>query len=218
MTQLVFFDLDGTISRRDTLLQYLAAFLWRRPWRWPRLVVALPALWRFVTRRADRGELKGALLHAVLGGCRAPVIERHTERWIAQFVPRGCRADALAAVRAHQAQGDHLILMSASVDLYVPRLAAALGMHEAICTATRWRADGRYDGRLQGANCRDQEKARRMRERLRSQPTRGRVWAYGNSRPDLPHLRLAERAILVNAGRRLRAEAAALGIECLDWR
>lgn len=152
-----------------------------------------------------------------MGGIEREAIGAHTTRWIAAFIPRGCFADALAAIRAHQQQGDVLILMSASVDVYVPELARALGFAECICTPTGWRADGRYDGRLTGPNCRDQEKVARLRVRQALQPAL-KTTAYGNSAPDLPHLRLADRGILVNGSPSVRARAAQSGIECVDWR
>jgi phosphoserine phosphatase len=40
--------------------------------------------------------------------------------------------------------------------------------------------------------------------------------AYGNSRPDLPHLLLADEAVLVNPGSRLR-RAAGTNIRFLTW-
>lgn len=217
LQQLVFFDLDGTVSRHDTLWQWARAFLWRRPWRWPRLLGVLPGLVQFLRGRADHGALKARLLQAAMGGIDRATLDAHTARWVAGFIPRGCHADALAAIRAHQHQGDILILMSASVDVYVPELARALGFAECICTPTGWRADGRYDGRLTGPNCREQEKVARFRARLALQPG-ARTWAYGNSAPDLPHLRLADRGILVNGSSRLRAQAGRAAIECVDWR
>jgi phosphoserine phosphatase len=43
-------------------------------------------------------------------------------------------------------------------------------------------------------------------------------WAYGNSDEDLPHLRLADRAFMINGSKALRAKAIALGVLCVDWR
>ena len=51
---LALFDLDGTITRRDTLLPYVAGFLLRHPARLARLPRLLPALARLLRRRADR--------------------------------------------------------------------------------------------------------------------------------------------------------------------
>jgi phosphatidylglycerophosphatase C len=213
--KLVFFDLDGTITHRDTLVPFVAGYLIRNPARIMGLTRALPALLRFLLGRADRGALKGALINATLAGCSRQQIET----WSAEFVPRllrrGVFTDAIAAIRAHQAQGDHLVLMSASVDLYVPRIGIALGFSETVCSRVIWQGDS-LDGHLDGPNCRDVVKAHWL-ERVRARFPERSVVAYGNSSPDLPHLRLADQALLVNPGRSLRREAGGRAIQFVHW-
>ena len=48
-------------------------------------------------------------------------------------VPR----DALAALQVHRAAGDHLVLLSASPDLYVPLIGRLLGFERTLCTEIR---------------------------------------------------------------------------------
>jgi phosphoserine phosphatase len=43
------------------------------------------------------------------------------------------------------------------------------------------------------------------------------VTAYGNSLSDIPHLRLADRALLVNGNAGARRAAARAGIPTADW-
>lgn len=213
--QLVFFDLDGTITRRDTLFGYVLGFALRHPRRLAGFVAVLPTLLRFALRLADHGELKGALIHRVMGGATRSDIDAWTREWIPSLLRRGVFPDALAAIASHRAAGDHLVLMTATVDLYVPALTAALGLDECICSEVRWDGD-RLDGRLAGSNVRDEEKAHRLRRALPRFPGRLLV-GYGNSRPDLPHLRLVDRAVLVNAKPRLRKAADGLPISFKYW-
>jgi phosphatidylglycerophosphatase C len=198
---LAVFDLDGTITRHDTLLPYLLGFLLRHPWRLPRLLLAVPALARYPVHR-DRGALKGALLHASFGG----LTREHLKRWSAHFVPRllqrGLYGEALDAIAQHRARGDRLVLMSASPELYVPRIGEALGFDESVCTRLTWRADGRLEGHLATPNCRGEEKRRCLAALIRRDAPQ-RVVAYGNAASDLPHLRLAQQGFLVNVPARL---------------
>ena len=142
-----FFDLDGTISHRDTLLPYVARYLLHHPWRLWRLAGVLPPLLGLVTGRADRGALKGELIHAVLGGITAAEVEAWNARSLPHLLERGLFSAARAAIDAHRRHGDHLVLMSASVDLYVPELGRQLGFDATICSGVLWHA-----GRLDGAN------------------------------------------------------------------
>jgi phosphoserine phosphatase len=44
-----------------------------------------------------------------------------------------------------------------------------------------------------------------------------RIVGYGNSHPDLPHLRLVDQAVLVNPGAGLRRAAATLPVDFKTW-
>jgi phosphatidylglycerophosphatase C len=193
---LAVFDLDGTITRHDTLGPYLWGYLWRHPWRVLRMIPALYAPLLFLINR-DRGALKGAAIHAVLGGVTRDRIERWSTQFVRELIPRGLFAEALTAIAQHRARGDRLLLMSASTNLYVPQISQTLGFDEVICTQVCWRPDGRLDGRLASANCLGEEKQHRLSEVLaHSKPAR--LYAYGNSGSDLAHMALADEAYLVN--------------------
>ena len=210
---LAVFDLDGTITRRDTLMPFVLSCLWRRPWRLPRLLLILPLSLHFLAHR-DRGRFKGALLRATLGGLARSDLERCAGRFVPHLLHAGLYAEALRAIAQHRLQGDRLLLMSASVDLYVPLIARALGFQQSICSMVRWRSDGRLDGRLASVNCQGEEK-RRCLQALIAREAPARVYAYGNSGSDLPHLRLVQHGYLINGPRRLLASSP--NIQALHW-
>jgi phosphatidylglycerophosphatase C len=212
---LVFFDLDGTITRRDTLSGYLLGFALRHPVRLLRFLTALPALVRFVIDR-DRGRLKGALISSLMGGLARQTIDEWSRGYVASLLRRGVFSEARAAIDRHRSAGDHLVLMSATVDLYVPAIADALGFSEHICTPVRWHEDGTLDGALAAANVRDHEKARQLK-RVALRHSGKRLVGYANSMPDLEHLRLVDRAVLINPDERLRRAAGKLPVEFKYW-
>lgn len=212
---LVFFDLDGTITRRDTLSGYLLGFALRHPLRLLRFLAALPELAQFLIDR-DRGRLKGALIARIMGGTARQTIDEWSRNYVASLLRRGVFSEARAAIDRHRNAGDHLVLMSATVDLYVPAIADALGFTEHICTPVRWRADGTLDGALAAANVRDLEKTRQLK-RLALRHTGKRLVGYANSMPDLDHLRLVDRAVLINPSKRLRRAAEKLPVEFKYW-
>ncbi len=212
---LALFDLDGTITRHNTLAPYSLGLLLRHPARLPRLLFALPALGRFLLGQCDHGELKAAFIHHTFGG-----LERNeVDAWTAQFVPRlianGLFADARDALERHRAHGDTLTLLSASTDLYVPAIGRALGFDATVCTGVAWNGT-RLIGTLTTANRRGEEKVRCLEALCARHPGLS-VIAYGNAASDLPHLRLAERGVLVNGSRAAR-QAAAPRVSCVTWR
>lgn len=208
------FDLDGTITHRDTLFPLVLRQLARRPWQLLRLVGVLPAVLRFAFDH-DRGALKQSLLRMTLRGTRRAEIAALAEEFVRDKIARDCFRDALATIRRHRDAGHHLVLMSASVDFYVPEFGRQLGFDQVISTEVRWQGD-RLEGTLISANRRGEEKARCVRALLAERGP-DESFAYGNSASDLPHLRLVEHGQLVNGTVAARREAAELGLSCVDW-
>ncbi len=216
-TQLVVFDLDETITRHDTLLPYAMGFVARhRPWRLPLLATVIPAIVEFAIGRADEGPVKQAFIKALLGGSRRAEIDAWTARFVPDVIRRGTFANALERIDDHRRRGDHLVLMSASTDLYVPLIARELGFNETICTGVRWDGE-RLNGSLTTPNRKGEEKARCFTALREQHPEFHETTAYGNSSTDLPHLRLATHGFLVNGSARARQTAQSLGVACVDW-
>jgi phosphatidylglycerophosphatase C len=209
------FDLDGTLTWRDTLLPFLLGFIGRRPlkvlrlWRLP---FALYGYWQ----DRDRGMLKSRVIRMIMGGARRSVIEAWADTFVSNLTPkRRFRPLALAVLETHRAAGDHLVLLSASPDLYVPQIGRLLGFERTLCTELEWQ-DGRLDGHLKTPNRRGEEKLRCLTW-LREQYPGLPIIAYGNSASDLDHMRHADRALLVNGDSAARYLAAKSDIAVSSW-
>ena len=211
---IAFFDLDGTITRHDTLVPLVLRKLLQRPWQLPRLLLVIPATVRYLFDR-DRGLLKQALLRATMRGTARAEVQALATAFVRDKIARGCFHDALAAIRRHRAAGHYLVLMSASVDFYVPEFGRQLGFDQVISTEVRWQ-DEYLDGTLVSANRRGEEKARCVLA-LIAERDATETFAYGNSASDLPHLKLVKRGLLVNGSQAARRAAAEGGVACVDW-
>jgi phosphatidylglycerophosphatase C len=209
------FDLDGTITHRDTLFPLVVRQLARpRPWRLLRLAKVLPATIRF-TFDHDRAALKQSLLRATLRGTPRAELHAASVEFVTDTIANRCFADALAAIRRHRGAGHYMVLMSASVDFYVPEFGRQLGFDQVIATGAAWNGDV-FDGTLTTPNRRGEEKAVRLRE-LVAERKDGETFAYGNSASDLPHLRIARHGLLVNGSLAARREAATVGVPTAEW-
>ena len=211
---IAFFDLDGTITHRDTLFPLVLRVLARRPLHLLRLLGVLPASVRFLFDQ-DRGALKQSLLRMTLRGMQRAELARESEQFVRDTIARRCFADALAKIRRHRDAGHFLVLMSASVDFYVPEFGRQLGFDHVISTGVRWNGD-RLDGTLTTPNRRGEEKSNCVRALL-EQRDDSDTFAYGNSDSDLAHLLLVRHALLVNGSTSARRKAADLGIPTSDW-
>jgi phosphatidylglycerophosphatase C len=193
----------------------VAAALLRRPWRTPRLLGVLPVLGLFALGRRDRGQLKSAVIRAVFAGWRRQDLERAAQRYAERRVPSLAFPAARQAIARHRADGDLLVLLSASPDLYVPALGRALGFDRVICTGISWR-DDRLEGFLTTANRRGEEKLVCLRS-LQAEMPGLPVTAYGNADSDLPHLEVCEVGCYINAPARRREALMRRGLQVLDW-
>jgi phosphatidylglycerophosphatase C len=188
----------------------------RHPARLWRLWRLAPAFLGYALAGRDRGLLKSRAIRAVMGGDARPIIEAWAEGFVAALHPKGAfRAAGLAALEAHRSAGDRLVLLSASPDLYVPLIGRMLRFERTVCTEIRWDGE-RLNGTLRTANRHGEEKVRCL-ERLREEYAHAQVTAYANSLSDIPHLKLADRAQLVNGNSAARRAAARVGIPMADW-
>jgi phosphatidylglycerophosphatase C len=210
------FDLDGTLSRRDTLVPYLCGHLRRNPARALGLANMPWALAAFVAGGCDRGLLKQRLIKAVMQGETRARVDAWTLQYVADLHRRGAfRPAALAQLEAHRRAGDVLILLSASPDLYVPSIGRSLSFSVTLCTEIKWQG-ATLDGQLITANRRGEEK-RRCIETLRQQYPGAEFTAYGNSSSDIPHLRDVEHGWLVNGSIAAKRAASRAGLGVADW-
>ena len=210
------FDLAGTLTRHDTFVPYLLGWVGRHPVRLPGLVAVPPYLISYLLDGRDRGRLKSRLLRRFMGGALRAEVDAWTRDFVVATLQTRLCARARACIEAHRSRGDRLVLLSASVDLYVPAIGAALGFDEVICTGITWQGD-RLTGELATANRRGAEKAHVVAT-LRQRHPAARFSAYGNADSDFPHLELVDRPCLVNASAGLRRRAQSLGWRLDDWR
>jgi phosphatidylglycerophosphatase C len=174
----------------------------------------IPAAFRFLFDR-DRAALKQSLLRSTLRGTAREELRATSERFVRDTIERRTFQEALTAIRRHRDAGHYLVLMSASVDFYVPEFGRQLGFDRVLSTGVAWNGD-RLDGTLTTPNLRDAEKARRF-DALVAELGDQDTFAYGNSHSDLPHLRLARHGVLVNGSVGARRDAVGMGVATVEW-
>jgi len=191
------FDFDGTLTRRDTLLPFLARGL-----GWPRLLLALlkcsPWLAAYAARLLRNDVAKARLLRATLVGVSTTQAQDWTTRWLAQDFPGQLRPWTLARLAEHRQAGHCCVMVSASPDIYLARVAQQLGFDALICTEMEVQRD-RLTGRMRTPNCHGEQKVLRLKswltERFGAESARAvTLYAYGDTAGDLPLLRLAQHA------------------------
>jgi phosphatidylglycerophosphatase C len=133
--------------------------------------------------------MKARVVERLFAGRRPLEVQPAAEAFVDRLVSSGLRPGTVARVDAHRERGHRLVMVSASLDVYLDVLARRLGFDAVLATSLEIGADGCFTGRLARGNVRGDEKTVRLREWMGDSTVE--VWAYGNSRNDLALLEFA---------------------------
>ena len=191
------FDFDGTLTRRDTLMPFLARGL-----GWPRFLLALlkcsPWLAAYALRLLRNDVAKARLLRATLSGVSTAQADDWTARWLARDLSGQLRPWTMARLAEHQQAGHCCVMVSASPDIYLVRIARELGFEGLVCTEMEVQGE-RLTGRMRTPNCHGEQKVLRLKSWLAERFDAASLnaltlHAYGDTAGDKPLLRLAQYA------------------------
>lgn len=184
------FDFDGTITYRDTTLAFLIfiAGYWKTFFL---LLMKIPIIVAYVLGISPRQQTKESIFGAFMKGKSLEDIRRLGEAFSKDFLPRHVRPQALERIQWHQKQGHRCLLVSASIDAYLEPWAKSVGMEDAVTSRLAVDENGNVTGKLQGLNCRREEKVRRLSELL-GPLEHYHIYAYGDSDGDKELLEAAD--------------------------
>ncbi|HWJ98010.1 MAG TPA: HAD-IB family hydrolase [Acidimicrobiales bacterium] len=197
------FDFDGTLTRRDTLLPFLAracgatAFGRAVGHIAPQAVRARTG--RLQAEVHHRDVTKAALLRELLAGRDASWYSAQGDQYATTLGPK-LRPEMVEQVRWHRDAGHELVIVSASLRTYLDPFATSFGFDHVIAVDLEADDRGVLTGEMAGPNVRGEEKAVRLRQWLGGEAPE-MMWAYGNSSGDTELLAMADIAVWV-AGRR----------------
>ena len=197
MSVVAAFDVDGTLTVRDCVLPFM-----RRVAGASRLFAATTrSVTPLVARRRD--EVKAHFCRQVFLDRDVAEVDEIAQGFAQKVVGSWLRRDTLARLRWHQESGHEVVLVSASLRPYLSHIAAQLEVDHVLCTDLQ-QADGLYTGKMEGANCRGEEKVARLQAwattRGLPQDMQWLEFAYGDSAGDTAMLRRAVRAHDVSRG------------------
>ena len=185
------FDLDGTLTRRDTLIDFLLQTMGYRKLA-QGLFVTSPTLMKNLFGIVSNDIAKEALFTHFFKGWQAEEFDGRCRAYSTLRLPHLLRPEALARAGWHKNQGHRLVCVSASIRNWVAPWALQYGFRNVI--ATEAETDGGVvTGRFKGGNCYGREKARRLLE-LFPERDRYTLFAYGDSRGDEDLLSFADHA------------------------
>lgn len=215
-SRLTIYDLDKTLTIRPTWTLFLLFVLRRRG----RLLAGAPRLagmmLRWLTRDEGREALKNAGMKIVMSGMTPDELHAAAEAFVDRLVETGLRPGARRSVTLAKAEGQRMAVATASVDIYVPLIAARLGLDDIICTRTVW-PEGASAPQIADANCLGAEKMRRVQSFYGAARPANDIEVYSDHYSDLELLLWADHGIAVNPDARLRRDAEKHNLTIADW-
>ena len=214
---LAVFDLDGTITKRDTYRWYLIQYLLHDRRRLTNIFDLPLHVARYSLGLVDNGWLKERFLEALLGGVDMKKLDSFTEKFVDKLFGNGIRHGALTAIKEHQRSGDRVIMVTASLDFYVGRIGERLAIKEIACTKTSRTKEGRLSGLLDGKNCYGEYKVGMLKALLSDDRSKYKIVAYTDHHSDIPLLEWADEGVAVNPTSKLANLAGERGYKVVLW-
>jgi HAD superfamily hydrolase (TIGR01490 family) len=186
---LALFDFDGTVTTTDTWTPFMRLAV--RPSRiLAGQVLLSPIVIGYRLGLVSASTCRRIAARVGFGGEEAARMRRLGVEYATGVLTAKLRPAALERIAWHQSRGDHVVIVSASLDLYLAPWAASRGV-DCICASLEERA-GRLTGRYVGGDCTAREKVRRILGRY-ALDRYDTVYAYGDSGEDREMLELADR-------------------------
>jgi phosphatidylglycerophosphatase C len=184
---IAFFDFDGTITTKDTLLEFIKfskgrfrfylGFALNSPW-----LIALKL------KLISNQKAKEKILAWFFRGNSLPVFQDTCNQFAAQILPGLIRPKALHEIDLLRKKDATIVIVSASPENWIRPWAESNSLE---LIATRLQViDLTLTGKIAGRNCHGEEKVARIGESVQL-PDYEQIYAYGDTGGDKPMLRLA---------------------------
>ena len=187
---IVAFDFDGTLTVSDSFTRFLRWRAGAGGW-FGGLARMAPDLAAYIGHR-DRGRLKAASVREFLKGVPRVQLEEDAEAFAGQVWPGFLRYDALACWNDWGKRGAYRVIVTASPQTTVAPFARRLEADALLGTQLVFDGDDRVTGAFAGANCRGEEKVRRLRAAFGADMQLAA--AYGDTTGDTEMLAIADEA------------------------
>jgi HAD superfamily hydrolase (TIGR01490 family) len=197
--KLAIFDVDYTLTRRETLVEFFLFMLKKKP----RLLKHLPGTIRAAVQLLFKGmELKRAKesFIAFTEGIREEEMKCIVKEFYEKRLSKLLYVDAVAMMRKLKGEGCRVYLISASAEFYLKELYNIKEVDKVI--GTRFKVEeGIHKRGMVGENCKGEEKVKRLMEELKKENIEvdfKNSYMFSDSLSDLPLLELVGNPYLIN--------------------
>lgn len=189
------FDFDGTITRKDTLIEFLR-FTSTKPTFFFNFILLFPVLIFYRIGILPNHRAKQIVFSRFFKGLPIEDFNVHCDDF-AEVVDTFVKQESGQALNGHIIRGDRVVIVSASIENWVIPWARSRGVEFISGTKIETDAQGVITGRFASKNCYGAEKVNRLLELFPDRKDYFLV-AYGDSAGDRELLEFADEGVWCN--------------------
>jgi len=184
---IAFFDFDGTITTKDTMLELIKFCKGKRAF-YSGMMLLSPSLIALKLGLISAQSAKEKMLTHFFGGTSVNDFNEKCKAFSTSELPKLIRPAALKKIQEHLSEGHQVVVVSASAENWVSDWCHENDI-QSIATRLQIINDA-ITGKIEGANCNGIEKVNRIKQQydLSQYQT---IYCYGDTKGDKPMLSLA---------------------------
>lgn len=182
------FDFDGTVTNQDMYTQFVLFATPKRKLTLGKLIL-LPTIIKYKLGRLHGRDIRTKMTKFAFKGMSIDDLSQKGEKFANQVIPTYIRTNALKKIKWHQSRGDLVVIVSASLDVYLKPWCDKHQL-DLICTEVEV-INGVLTGNTIAGDCSSLEKQKRIEQgyNLKDYDT---IYAYGDTPEDIEMLALAQ--------------------------
>ncbi|MBM3256556.1 MAG: HAD-IB family hydrolase [Candidatus Moranbacteria bacterium] len=187
-TALALFDFDGTVTRKDSLVDFLLFDLGKFRFFFGFLLLS-PLVALYLLKMYSQERMKITVLRLFYRGRGLGDFEKACQKYDREKLPAIIRPEAQEKINWHLKNGHQVAIVTATLKYYLKDWCQKQNI--TLIGSEIEVKNGRITGKLVGKVCAGEEKVRRIKEKCHLDEF-VHIYAYGNSQGDLPMLALAQ--------------------------
>ena len=190
MKKIAFFDFDGTITTKDTLLE-LIKYQKGKARFYTGFLINAPVLAALKLKLVSNQFAKEKVLRYFFKGMELSSFQKACDEFTTEKLPAIIRPGAIAEIKKLQELGVEVTIVSASAENWIKKWSDKIGVR---LIATQLETiDKQLTGKVKGKNCNGEEKVIRIRSAY-DLSQYDEIYTYGDSSGDKAMLALATKA------------------------
>lgn len=187
MSRLALFDFDGTITTKDSFIEFIKYYS-----STSRILIGIiylfPKMVLFKLGFIPNWRAKEYVLTWFFKGESVGDVDLKSKKFCEEVIVKLVKKDAILKLKQHKANGDRVVLVSASAEQWLKHWTESMNI-ELISTKMEIE-NGQFTGRLDGQNCYGINKVTKIKSLIDITEYK-EIYAYGDSRGDKEMLELA---------------------------